>query len=149
MVEEVDEPFRRVGHGTAAVAGHRRAEVLTQEVRQLDDGRLVAFRLAGVPVQQQVVGERDPVPRPHFEDLVPTISVEGDQRQLRFRPAVVRPLLVMPHHQLTAGVGGRQRHHQGADHQVVLLAVLMGEEELVRLVYQEGMKIGGQLGGVR
>ncbi len=80
---------------------------------------------------------------------MPAVGVEGDQRQRRLRPLVGLPLLVVPHHQLAAGVAGRQRHHQGPDHRVVLLGVLVGQEVLVRLIDQEGVKIGGQLGSVR
>jgi hypothetical protein len=63
VAEEVDEPFRQVGRGSAVIAGHRCAEVLTEEARQFGDSSLIALRTAGIPVQQQVVSERDPVPR--------------------------------------------------------------------------------------
>ena len=88
-------------------------------------------------------------PDVHPENLVPAVGVEGDQRQRRLRPPVGLPLLVVPHHQLAAGVAGRQGHHQGPDHRVVFLGVLVGEEVLVRLIDQEGVKIGRQLGSVR
>ena len=80
---------------------------------------------------------------------MPGVGVEGDERKRGLRSPVSLPFLVVPHHQLAAGVAGWQRHHQGADHRVVLLGILVGEEELVRLVDQERVKIGGQLGGVR
>jgi hypothetical protein len=83
VVEEVDESARRIGHRPAVIAGHWRAEVLTQEVRQFGDGPLIAVRTAGVAVQEQIVGERDPVSRPHRENLVTAVGVEGDQRQRR------------------------------------------------------------------
>ncbi len=149
MVEQVDEPAWRAGHGSGAIGGHRCAEVLAKEICQFGGCSLVARWHVGVPAQQEVVGERNPVPRPYFEDFVPAVGVEGDHRQLRLRPPVGLPLIEVAHHQLAAGVTGRQRHHQGADHRVVLLAVLMGKEELARLVDQKRMKIGGQLGGDR
>ena len=80
MVEEVDKPVRRVGRRSAVVAGHWRAEVLAQEVCEFGDGTLIARGAAGVSVQQQVVGERDPVARHHLENLVPAVGVEGDER---------------------------------------------------------------------
>ena len=80
---------------------------------------------------------------------MPAVGVEGDQRQRRLRSPVGLPLLVVPHHQLAAGVARRQGHHQGADHRVVFLRVLVGEEVLVGLIDQQRVKIGGQLGGVR
>ena len=89
------------------------------------------------------------IARRHLEDLGPAVGIEGDERQRRLRAAVRRPLLAQPHDQFAAGVAGRQRHHQGRDHVVGLLRVLVGKEELVRLIDQEGMKIGGQAGGVR
>src|SRR6266705_5369016 len=46
----------------------------------------------------------------------------------------------MLHDQLAAGVRGRQRHDQRADHRVVLLRVLMREEELARAVYEHGVE---------
>ena len=149
MVEEVDEPVRRIGRGSAVIARYRRAEVLAEQVGQFGGCPVIALRAACVPVQEQVVGQRDPVTRRHPEHLVPTISVEGDERQRRLRSPVGLPLLVVTHHQLAAGVAGRQGHHQGPDHRVVLLRILMDEEELVRLIDQEGVKIGGQPGGVR
>jgi hypothetical protein len=120
VVEEVHEPVRRVSRGSAVVAGHRRAEVLAEEVRQFGDGSVIALRTAGVAVQEQIVGERDPVARRHLENLVPAV-----------------------------GVARRQRHHQGPDHRVVFLGILVGEEVLVRLIDQEGVKIGSQFGSVR
>jgi hypothetical protein len=55
----------------------------------------------------------------------------------------------VPDQQLTAGVAGRQGHHEGPDHRIVFLGVLVGEEELVRLIDQQGVKIGRQSGGAR
>ncbi len=123
--------------------------MLAQEVREFGDGTPIARRAAGVPVQQQVVGERDPVARLHPENLVPAVGVEGDERQRRLRPPVGLPILAQPHHQLAPRVAGRQGHHEGPDHRVVFLGILVGEEELVRLVDQQGVKIGGQFCSVR
>ncbi len=79
---------------------------------------------------------------------MPAVGVEGDERQHRLRALVGLPLPVVLNHQLAAGVAGRQRHHQGRDHIVGLLRVLVGEEELVRLVDQEGVQVRSQAGSV-
>jgi hypothetical protein len=53
------------------------------------------------------------------------------------------------HSRSAAVIGGWQRYHQGADHRVVLLGILVREEELIRLVDQQRVQIDGQLGPVR
>ena len=127
----------------------REGAVLRLQIRQLGDGRRVAVGAAGVAVHEQVVGERDPVAGHHLEHFVSAVGVEGDGGKRPFRSPVSLPLLAAPHHQLAAGVVGWQRYHQGADHRVVLLGILVGEEELARLVDQERVQVGGQRGGVR
>ncbi len=149
VVEEVDEPVRRAGQASAVTAEHGCAEVLPEETGQLADRSLVALWQGGVTAEEQVVGEGDPVPRPDLGDLVPAVGVEGDQRELCRRASVGVLLVEVTYRQLAPGVLGGQRHHQGADHRVVLLAVLVGAEELARLVHQQGMKAGGEFGGDR
>jgi hypothetical protein len=54
VVEEVDEPVRRAGCGSAVVAGHRRAEVRTEEIRQFSDGSVVARRTLVSPCKSRL-----------------------------------------------------------------------------------------------
>jgi hypothetical protein len=81
VVEEVDKPVRRIGYGSAVIPWYRHAEVLAQEIRHFSGGSVIALRAARDAVQEQVVGERDPVARLHRKNLVPAVGVEGHQRQ--------------------------------------------------------------------
>jgi len=83
MVQEIDKTARRIGCRAAVVARRRSAEMLAQQARQLSNGTVVARRAAGIAAKQQIIGERDPVARRHLEDLVPAVSIEGDERQRR------------------------------------------------------------------
>jgi hypothetical protein len=70
---------RHLGGLPVEIPGSRRREVLSQQRGKLRELALLAVRAAGVPVQQKVLGERDPVARLHPENLVLAVGVEGHQ----------------------------------------------------------------------
>ena len=143
VVQQVDEPVRRVKVGAAIASHGGRGEVLGEAVRQVGD-RPGSLR-AGLAVREQVERQRHPVPGLHGFDLVTAVGVKRDERQLLLRRPVRDALAAVLDDQLPARVRRRQRHDQRAHHRVVLLRVLMRQEKLSFAVYQHRVQLGPQL----
>jgi hypothetical protein len=144
MVKQEDQAVRRLARGVAIGVADPGGEVLTQVAGRVADRGLVGHPVGRVAVQEQVVGERDPVPGRHRADLVPAIRVERDQHDVGRRPPVGGGLAEVVDDELPTSVCRRQHHDQGRDHRIVFLGVLVREEELTLLVDQQGMQVGGQ-----
>ena len=109
------------------------------DVRWWRDGRRRSGRFLA---QDKVVGEHDPVAGLDGPDLVTAVGVERDERdRVRFR-LVGRGLVAVLDDQGPTGERRRQGHHEGPDHAVGLLGVLVGDEELPRCVHQHGVQLG-------
>ena len=143
MVEEIDENAvrqvtPRVGRGCLEVLAGRPGQRLGHFRRRR--GRDPGVAALG----PQVVGQGHPVAFLHRPDLVAAIGVEGDEGQLLPRAPEAHLLVVVLHLDRAPLVIRRQEDDEAADHAVLLLGVLMGEEELARLVDQHVVQRRGQ-----
>lgn len=102
-----------------------------------------------VAVDQKVVGEHDAVARRHRLHLVTTVGIERDEREPALRRSVGDGLAGVFDHESATLVRGRKRHDQRADHRVVLLGVLMGDEELPAPIDQHGMELRAEIAARR
>jgi hypothetical protein len=102
------------------------------------------LRRRAVSGEEQVVGERYPVPALHGKHLVSGVGVERHEHQRRGRPAVADGFAAVFDDEVAAGGSRRQQHHQRGDHRVVLLGVLVRGEELAGFVDEHRVQLGAQ-----
>ena len=110
--------------------------------RRPSRARRQPLRARSCPLEDQVVGQGEPVALLDRLDLVPAVGIEGDEGELPAGAAVDDLLALVLDDQGAALERGRQRHDQGADHGVGLLRILVRQEELARAIDQEGVELG-------
>lgn len=153
MVQEVDEPVRGLAVGSVLLpvpAGRQgRFEVLAEAPGQLGGDHGVRCSCIGgarsaccIRRDRQIVREDDPVAFLHRPDFVAAVRVERDQRELPLRGAEGELLSPVLDDERAAREAARERHHQGADHLVCLLGILVREEELAGAVDQQIVQLG-------